>query len=233
MKKSSFSLCVTVLIFLFSAYAQADWQLYDDFNSGEIDPKKWEIDDSSATITVENGRLKFVHKEGYSGDSSWLSVTQNPEAVKGLKATITIESCTGDVISRIAGFIGKSGEDHIWSALIISPDRQYISSSLPVLGPGYVFKNDFFWGHFRNDLSALGSPYTLSMILKLDRAVFAVDNQGELEFVFPRKLTPDDPFKGIGTRSDSGNGTCTVYFDDVYIYSQSVSPAVNILLLEE
>ena len=54
-----------------------NWILYDDFSSGSIDPAKWSIDDSSATITIENGEAKFVHQAGNPNDSSFvLGATQ-------------------------------------------------------------------------------------------------------------------------------------------------------------
>ena len=135
MKKSIVFTCIAVLLFGFTAYAQENWQLYDDFNSGQIDPQKWEIDDSSATITVENGRAKFVHKEEFANDSSWLLVTQNSKTLKGIKATITVESCSGDVRARLASFIGKIGDDYVYTAHRIRADQDYISASLLILGP--------------------------------------------------------------------------------------------------
>ena len=59
MKISIVFTCIALLLFGFTAYAQTNWQLYDNFNSAQIDSSKWETDDSSATITVENGRAKF------------------------------------------------------------------------------------------------------------------------------------------------------------------------------
>lgn len=236
MKKSIVFACITVLLFGFTVYAQADWQLYDDFNSGQIDPNKWVIDDSSATITVENGRAKFVHQEGHANDSSWLFITKMLRTLKGVKATITVESCSGDVGARMSSFIGKIGDDYVFTAHGIRADRGYISSALPLLGPApdYEFKKDYFWGHFKQPLDYIGSSFTLSMILYRDRASYVVEGQGELEFSFPNRLSPtDDFFKAIGTGSSSGVGTCTVYFDDVYILRQPPSPAGSLLLLNE
>ena len=216
-------------------YAGAAWQLYDDFNSGSIDTQKWEIDDSSATITVENGRAKFVHQSEHAGDSSYLLLIENPKTITGIKATLTVESCSGDVRARMASFIGKIGADYIYSAHEIRADRNYITSSLPLLGPApdYQYKYDYFWGNFKNPLNYIGLPFTMSMVLHRDHAEYGVEGQGAIELSFPVTLAPtDDHFKGIGTRSNSGVGTCTVYFDDVYIDRQpTASPANNLLLL--
>ena len=59
---------------IFVSAVSADWQLYDDFNSGStIDETKWNIDDSSGTISVEDGRAKFVHEAGHPEDSLYLN----------------------------------------------------------------------------------------------------------------------------------------------------------------
>ncbi len=234
MKKSTLFAYILGLLFGLTANCHAGWQLYDDFNSGQIVPEKWGIDDSSASITVENSRVKFVHQEGHPNDSSWLKIIQNPETVMGIKAKITVSSCSGDVRARMTSFTGKIGNNYVYSHCALRPDRGYISSGLAVLesAPDYVYKGDFFWGHFKAPSVIHNTPYTLSMIFSLKNATYAVDGQGELEFTFPYTLSPtDDFFKGIGTRSTSGTGTCTVYFDDVYIYRQPVSPGINLLLL--
>ncbi|MBT8367113.1 MAG: hypothetical protein KJP23_20670 [Deltaproteobacteria bacterium] len=236
MKKSIVITYIALLLSGFTAYAQTNWQLYDDFNSGQIDPNKWEIDDSSATITVENGRAKFEHQSGFANDSSYLLLIKNAKTIIGIKATVTVESCSGDVRARMASFIGKIGDDYVYTAHEIRADRDYISSSLPVLGPApdYEYKYNYFWGYFKRPLDYTGTPFTMSMVLTKDHAEYGVEGQGELEFSFPNILSPtDDFFKGIGTRSISGNGTCTVYFDDVYILRQPPTPAGNLLLLNE
>ena len=72
------------------------------------------------------------------------------------------------------------------------------------------------------------------MVLSRDHALYGVEGQGEIAFYFPDKLAPtDDFFKGIGTRSNSGLGTCTVYYDDVYVLRQPPASAGNMLLLDE
>jgi hypothetical protein len=235
MKKSMLFTCIVILLFCFTGYAQTDWQLYDDFNSGQIDPNKWEIDDSCATITVENGQAKFVHQEGHANDSSYLLITQMLRTLKGVKATITIESCSGDVRARIASFIGKIGVDYVYTAHEIRADRDYISSSLPILGPApeYKYKKDFYWGHFKRPNVYTGSSFTMSMVLSRNQAIYGVEGQGELEFSFPNTLSvTDNFFKGIGTRSPSGVGTCIVYFDDIYILleSRKATPWIPLLL---
>jgi hypothetical protein len=225
---------VALLLVSFVSNSEAGWQLYDDFNSGTIDPQKWNIDDSSAYIGIENGQVKFTHKAGFPNDSSYILIKQNPETIKGIKAKITVTSCSGDVRARVASFVGKKGEDYIYAAQEIRTDSQYISSGLYVLGPApnYPYKSDYFWGHFKHPISTNNIPYTISMVLSLDELKCHVDGLGAIEYSFPDKLTKtDDNFKGIGTRSITGNGTCTVYVDDVYIYRQKVSPANNLLLL--
>ena len=117
------------IIFAFSTSALAGWELYDNFSSGAIDTQRWIIDDSSATISVENERAKFIHQSGHLNDSSYLVFNQNPENMLGIKADVFIESCSGDVRTRIAGYAGKVGENHVWSGLQLQPTNQTIFTS--------------------------------------------------------------------------------------------------------
>jgi len=236
MKKLMVFISIAVLLFGFTAHAQTNWQLYDDFNSGSIDTKKWEIDTTNGSITVDNGRAKIVHQAGQAGNYSGLYILKNPKTIIGLKATITVESWTGDVRARITTFIGKIGDDYVYTSHEIRPDPGYIQSALPVLGPApdYEYKHDYFFGHYKKPLVFLGLPFTLSMVLSRDQASYVVDGQGGLEFSFPNRLAPsDDLWWGISARSSSGDGTGTVYFDDVYILRQPPSPAGHLLLLDE
>jgi hypothetical protein len=158
------------------------------------------------------------------------------QSIRGLKATITVTSCSGDVRERMGGFVGKKGEDIIWASQEIRPENQYIASAMNVHGsaPDYPYKSDYFWGHFKYPISTQNIPYTLSMIFSLDEMTCGVAGVGAVEYAYPAPLSKTgDNFKGIGTRSNTGSGTCTVYIDDVYIYRQGggASPATNILLL--
>jgi hypothetical protein len=69
---------MSMLILCSNVCGEENWQLYDDFSSGTIDESKWYIDDSSAIITVENGRVTFAHQTGYAYDSSWLQLVDSP-----------------------------------------------------------------------------------------------------------------------------------------------------------
>jgi hypothetical protein len=61
-------------IVVVSAEAYAGWKMYDNFNSGVIDPNRWTMDTSSAIITVEGGRAKFEHLAGHPADSASLGI---------------------------------------------------------------------------------------------------------------------------------------------------------------
>ena len=54
MKKTLISLFVIGIITLFTAGAYAEWKLYDNFDSEDINTNKWDIDDSSADISIED-----------------------------------------------------------------------------------------------------------------------------------------------------------------------------------
>ncbi len=132
----------------------ADWELYDDFSSGILDPQKWNNSSSVSTITVENQRVKIVHFAGYPNQSGYLVLLQDPGNILGIKADITISSCAGDVRTRIAGHAGAIGENHIWSAVQLQPGSERIYSSCAIEGPppDYVWIKDLHYAQFKRPL---------------------------------------------------------------------------------
>ena len=221
------------LILCSNVHGEENWQLYDDFSSGIIDENKWNIDDSSAIIAVENGKATFAHQPSHANDSSWLSIADSPETIIGVKATVTAGSCSSDVQGRIGGWLGKIGSDYVFSQIRIRADQPYISTSIGNNGsaPSFEYKYDYYWGEFEDPIDIVGVPFTLSTVFSNNNARYSVDGQGELEYTFPSSLGPVEEgqeFIGIGTRSASGIGECTVVFDDVYIL-RSESPTAKLL----
>jgi len=236
--KISKTLAFIIFIILFStAQGDAGWVLYDNFNSGSsFNPVKWNVDDSSAVISIENGKAKFVHQPGHPDDSSRLEIVQDPETIKGIKTTVRVTSCSGDVRTQLIGFFGKRQADYIVASSEIRSESENIASAVWIVGPppNYVYKADLFGGHFKHPADIINEDYTMSMQLSAIDAIFRVDGMGKTVYDFPAKLSATDEFpKGIGTRSNNGDGPCTVYFDDVYIYRGLTSPGINILLLDE
>ena len=106
---------------MFTAGAYAERKLYDDFENYEsiqdmIDSGKWNIsqdDQAIANFSIEDGRLKIEHLEGYPDDSAWAEIIKNPHKWKGIKATI-------EVRVRIAAYVGtlKENPDYlVWYAM--------------------------------------------------------------------------------------------------------------------
>ena len=108
MRESLVFLISISLILSFASSAAANWQLYDDFNSGSIDTQKWSVDDTSATISIENGEAKFIHNSGHPNDASWLEFNDNPQNIIGIRFKIRVQSCTGDVRGRAGGWGARS-----------------------------------------------------------------------------------------------------------------------------
>jgi len=229
----AYKIVIIVASFFFysNVYAQSGWELYDDFSAASIDTQKWSVDDSSATITIENGRAKFVHNAGNPIDISFLSILDSPETIAGVKATVNVDSCVGgdEVRIRITGFVGKLGNNFIFKSLELRPYQDRIVAGAHILSPppNFDFVKEYFYGEFNDpvNMNIIGSTYTLSTTNSLRGANYVVVGQGELEYSFPDNLKPilpvEDNFSGIGTWSQSGVGTCTAYFDDVYIMRKS------------
>jgi hypothetical protein len=223
------------------------WKKYDDFNSGVINPDKWLIDNSCASISIENGRVKFEHLYGFLNDSAWLAVKKNISKVRGIRATVTFDSCTftdptlRDVRGRIATSLGTDSQNpdyFLFSEISIEPyydnmDNPTIYTSIARLDVpnNNAWIDSPLWAEFYNVNGAvpeniMGAPFIVAMEWNLSvpqSLTSTVSGLGKIKYNWEKTLKvikTTDPTKillGIGTRSDSGGGECTVYFDDVYL----------------
>ena len=209
--------------------------MYDDFSSGTIDTQKWAVDDSSADISIENGEAKFVHSSGFPNDSSWLTIIDNPEDIIGIMTRVRVQSCTGDVQGRAGGFVGKIDENVIWSSIRARDNENRISTDVALLDPAnnYNFLYDLFFGSFYYNwdnpiMDITGKTFILEWMFtpegvsfKADDVTGTTESYGEMVFNYPDPVqSSENAFRAIGTRSSAGDGPCTVYFDDVYVYRQ-------------
>jgi hypothetical protein len=222
MQRTISLLYLIAFFLLFSTSGYPGWEIYDDFNSGTtINEQKWNIRDSSGLITIENQKAKFVHAQGHPNDSLYLIMNDNTDNIAGIKATVTVESCTGDVSARIGGYSGKVDENHIWSSLQLqdSMDRIYSSTGLEGPSPDYTWVQDLHYAQFKRPITIEGNTYTVSMLFSDEKITYEVIDGGKIEYIYPTAIqTSTDFFRAIGTRSSNGDGPCTVYFDDVYVY---------------
>lgn len=218
--KSVFVLLFAAILSVFGTSASAGWELYDDFNSGVIDNQKWLIDESSATLGVEKGQAKFVHQSGYPDDSSYLIFNQAPGNILGIRAKVFIESCSGDVTTRIAAFNGKISPNHILSMLQLKPSSQSIYTITGLRGPApsYNFVQELQYATFTNPIPVTGVSFNLTMVFSSDKITYEVDGLGKITYKYATPIAAaDNLFRAIGTGSLNGDGPCTVYFDNVYV----------------
>jgi hypothetical protein len=221
----------------------AEWVKYDDFRSTSINLDKWEVDSSSAIISIENGMVKFEHQPGHPNDSSFLIPKINTEKIEGIKVTVIFDSCdflpgatAKDVRARVACFIGtdKTNPYIVFSALSVEP--YYRNGASPRLHAtverdalsNYSWIDTPFWGQFLQENGMLPEdvmkvPYTVKMEWDREHIKYTVEGQGAIYYDWERLFKverikdPEQAFVGIGTRSNSGAGPCTVYFDNVYV----------------
>jgi len=217
-----FMLLAVLLIFGSPSFSSAaGWELYDDFSSGTIDSQKWNNASTVSTISVENQRLKVIHLSGHPNKSGWLQLVQDPANILGIKASITVSSCTGDVRTRLGGYSGKIGANDVWSALQLQPgyDRIYSFIELDSPSPDYQWINDLHYGQFRRPIELSGNTYTVSMLFSTDKITYEVGGLGKIIYRYATNVSPTvELFRGIGTRSTNGDGPCTSYVDNVYVF---------------
>jgi hypothetical protein len=80
----------------------------------------------------------------------------------------------------------------------------------------YNFQN----AEFKNPIDITGNTFTIIMTYDRNKKklVYEVDGLGKSIFKLPEKLSvPREYFRAIGTRSSNEEGSCVVYFDDVYV----------------
>lgn len=222
------ALIVTTLVLPAEGYAGGSkWILYDDFNSLGINDNLWNVYGNSGYIDTYEGRARFRHP--YSDlpyNPAMLLIKVAPDTVKGIKADVTIESCTGDVRARIAGYFGKF-EDiddcYFWNQLGLegTSGTPRIFGGLEIDWPYPNFTNFYqlFYGQFMKPSLIIGRTFTITMTFSGQKVTYEVDGLGETEYKLPESVSPtavDFNFKGIGTRSARG-GPCVVYFDNVYV----------------
>jgi hypothetical protein len=214
----------TLSVLLVEGYSGTlTWELYDDFESGVIDLDRWDIDidDSSATITIESGRAKFVHNPGFAESYSWLKFKKGVKKIRGIRATVEVESCTGDVRGRIAGWIGMVGDDYVWNQLALQGGLDRIFGRLSVKDratepPTTLYH--LFTGRFTEPKDLIRNTFTIAMVFSQKKLVYKASGLGKIIVKLPEALLPTDfRSKGIGTKSTNGDGPCVVYFDDVYV----------------
>jgi len=244
MKKITCLVGILVFSLMMFVTAHAGWKKYDDFSSGSVDPARWSTTHcSSAFISVENGKLRIDHQPNNPNISCWLIPIIKTNKIKGLKATITFDSCNfqnvfQDVRGRIGSWLGTDGgnPDYVFG-LDLGLGPYFQDEANPKLygelyridyANNYSLINNPFFGEFFYTPGVLpadvmGTPYTVAIEWTKKQAIYTVQGQGAITYTWGNALNiqkitdPKKVFVAIGTNSASGAGVCTIYFDDVYV----------------
>lgn len=245
MKKYIYGLAIIVSLSMIimlpvNVCAQEDFVLYDDFSSGNIDPELWDIDNTSAAITVENGEAKFVHDTWIPGDSSWL-IFKNPQCIMAAKVSVRFEDkCDGVVRARLGCDLGWFTENlWIWQQIqIINQSSQYNKKAQFQLieswtGPYDIYapyedRGEWFYSNFQYPLEVVNKTFVIGAYFDyFDTGIntFFVDGLGESTFKPPHTIQPhavENYWVSIGTRNNwkaknKNERYCTVYFDNVWV----------------
>jgi len=207
------------------------WRLYDRFNKGYIDSEKWnQLPNDAADIYLDtvNGRVCFEQTGPPYLDetSSWLRVKKFGTRIRGIRADITVEDCTGDVRGRLAGVIAEVPTGEVFGQLALQgglePDRAY--GNLGVQGPGNPGSwEDLVFARWHQPLDIIGNTFTAKWTFSRYANVYYLKGYGRIHYVYPKRIRigGDSFFVGIGTRSSNGDGPCTVCFDNVWILTNN------------
>ena len=201
-----------------------DLELYDDFDSGTINPSLWYVDDASGTISIESGELKIVLNSGFPDVGSNLVMMNSPETIKAIFAEIRLVSYTGDAIANIWGFQGKIQNNFVVNQQGLLPQQQIIVGALMELDQAKSVLKNVCSGALGYE-TLVGNTHTIGTTFTGYKPTpqegfwftldYGMDTFFSLENITPP--TPDAKFKGIGAVSPSGTGTCVVYFDNIQV----------------
>ncbi len=220
-----FSLLV-VLALATTPAAAADWLLYDDFESGGLSPVLWRETIDNGSVEVIDGRLRVVHPPGLANSLNGLTFALWPEYIKGIKATMTMDSATGDLRGRIHGWLGMVGDHPVKEALQLrpNPNRNYIHAWMGEFEDHEVWLIDLFWAYFKSPLNLMGQPYTVTIYFDDEFIRWSVEGLGTIQFheeneinITPLEGEEYKTDKFIGAKGYSAEAEGVVYVDDVYV----------------
>ena len=130
-------------------------------------------------------------------------------------------SAFGDVRTRIAANIGNVGENHVWTGFQLQPGEEKIYTNAGLEGPPptYTWVNDLHYAQFQKPIVVTGTDINLTMAFSSDKITYEVEGRGKISYKHAKPIDPTtNTFRAIGTRSTNGDGPCTVYIDNVYVF---------------
>jgi hypothetical protein len=225
------------VLFITWGISSAEWHLYDNFDdgSGIINPNRWDIQNGdNIIITNDGGRAKFEHNTN-SGtpNSAYLIFNQSPESIKAIRLNLSVmgqvENCGGDFRAIIGGWLGKSDNTTIyppyfWHEMSLEIDKKAISGRIYNSPDDFDEVYELFWGKLWTEPHLIYENvyYVTISFLKENGVTYSMEDlhehRGTVTYTLPMNILPtDNHFKGIGTISESGNGHCTVFVDDVEV----------------
>jgi hypothetical protein len=241
---TTFLICAISFFFPWSGYA--GWVLYDDFNSGVIDPSKWAITNKPnvATVSVENGAAKFVFNTNYPNTSFFMNMIQDTGKIMGIRAKVKIDTQMVGVRARFAANVAQDqagnplfNQINIRSYYFTNGQiSQKVWYDLTALDKVDLVTSayDIIYGEF---YSPLGGTYAAPIDFTGHWVTMEMQfNQNKFSYGLPdlqyyiNNIKPPDTllkltdqsliFRGIGVRgtNEAPTGqTCIIYFDDVYV----------------
>jgi len=239
MKKYLFGLVIILtlsIIAILPAKGYARWVLIDDFEyeGPEPDPNIWkpysfpsgsdECLEKSPDISVENGKLVFVHHPAVPNCSRWLKI-KNIRKAKAIRVTVRFEEqCFGDVRGRIGATIGQVDEEYfVFQCIQVKEDSQEINTGIASENEDGDVKDRIFDSRFgyRPIAPFYGEDFTIQMSLNRYRLNFRAFGFGITSFIPPERIFKYNDFRvSIGTRNTRKPDCecpCKIYFDDVYV----------------
>ncbi|MFH2132691.1 MAG: hypothetical protein ABIK68_20095 [bacterium] len=224
---------IMLALFPFSGLRAATLPLFDDFNSGKLDPFKW-LGGETTVHFIENGQAIFEHDETLQGVMNALSFA-SPETIQSISTDVTLKTvactdCSG-IRARILGTFYNDGSpgaqvgSHVGDVLVAVNFMMNTSVNVGInkctdsfcSAAGQVGLTGAYLGN-----ATVGAAHNLSVSwdggtrfsFQLDGGTPVIlDTSADA----PYYGLANKNFKDIGTNYDMGSGYVAVAFDNVTV----------------
>ena len=232
LKVSIVALLLTIMLVV-PIKGNAGWVLYDNFNSGSIDWSLWypygDWSFPDAERYIEDGKLKIILNTGPPESRYGLSFKLYVQEIRAIRAKIMIDSCTGDCRARIKTDwpLDDEGEYSFQQGINIYGNEKienkfagylllFLTDTDIIGEPWWIWKTEL---EFNPPGDIIGETFVVTVWFTDDEAKFSVSEHGSIDYAHKEGFT-SSAGRGYSIQATSwnGEGTCTVYYDDIEVF---------------
>jgi hypothetical protein len=180
-------------------------------------------------MEIEEGKLKIILDKGPPESRYGLSFKLYAQEIKAIRAKVMIGPCTGDGRARIKTDwpLDDDGEYSFQQGINIYGNEEienkfigylllYLTDNDIIGEPWWIWKTEL---EFNPPGDIIGETFVVTVWFLPNRAKFSVRGHGRIGYTHKEGFT-SSAGRGysIQAKSWSGEGTCTVYYDDIEVF---------------